>query len=99
MKNRVTENISRHQETVNSSVLRTSETYCPAVSPNSPGILNICHNHPSGDPTHLPEDFGSPYKRMNSRSSGVVKRIGANEELSTTERGGTPTFTWDRTVI
>jgi DNA repair protein RadC len=56
MKNHVTENISRHQGTVNSPVLRTTETYRPAVSPNSPGIL-ICHNHPSGDPTPLPEDI------------------------------------------
>src|SRR5438045_1238857 len=56
MKNHVTENVSRHQGTVNSPVLPTSETYRPAVSPNSPGIL-ICHNYPSGDPTPLPEDI------------------------------------------
>jgi DNA repair protein RadC len=56
MKNHVTENVSRHQVTVNSSVLRTSETYCPAVCPNSPGTL-ICYNHPSGDSMPLPEDI------------------------------------------
>ena len=56
MKNHVTESISRHQGTFNSSVLRTSETYPPAVSPNGPGVL-ICHNHPSGDPMLLPEDI------------------------------------------
>jgi hypothetical protein len=38
-KNHITENISRHQGTINSSLLRTSETYRPAVSPNGPSIL------------------------------------------------------------
>jgi DNA repair protein RadC len=56
MKNRVTEEISPHQGTVYSSVLRTSEAYHPAVSPNSLDIL-VCHNRPSGDPTPLPEDI------------------------------------------
>jgi DNA repair protein RadC len=56
MKNHVTENISRHQGTVNSPVLRTTETYSPTVSPNNPGNL-ICHYHPSDDPTLVPKDI------------------------------------------
>ncbi len=49
-KNRVVENISRYQGTVNSSVLRAAEVYRPAVIRNCPAVI-ICHNHPSGDPT------------------------------------------------
>ncbi len=49
-KNRVVENISLYQGTVNSSVLRAAEVYRPAVIRNCPAII-ICHNHPSGDPT------------------------------------------------
>jgi DNA repair protein RadC len=48
-KNRVVENISRYQGTVNSSVLRAAEVYRPAVIRNCPAII-ICHNHPSGAP-------------------------------------------------
>jgi len=55
-KNRVVENISRYQGTVNSSVLRAAEVYRPAVIRNCPAII-ICHNHPSGDPTPSPEDI------------------------------------------
>jgi DNA repair protein RadC len=54
-KNRVVENISRYQGTVNSPVLRADEVYWPAVIRNCPAII-ICHNHPSGDPTPSPED-------------------------------------------
>jgi DNA repair protein RadC len=54
-KNRVVDNISRYQGTVNSSVLRAAEIYRPAVIRNCPAVL-ICHNHPSGDPTPSPED-------------------------------------------
>jgi DNA repair protein RadC len=54
-KNRVVENISRYQGTVNSSVLRAAEVYRPAVIRNCPAII-ICHNHPSGDPTPSPND-------------------------------------------
>ena len=43
-KNRVVENISRYQGTVNSSVLRAAEVYRPAVIRNCPAII-ICHNH------------------------------------------------------
>ena len=55
-KNRVVDNISRYQGTVNSSVLRAAEIYRPAVIRNCPAVL-ICHNHPSGDPTPSPEDI------------------------------------------
>jgi len=48
-KNRVVENISRYQGTVNSSVLCAAEVYRPAVIRNCPAII-ICHNHPSGAP-------------------------------------------------
>jgi DNA repair protein RadC len=54
-KNRVVENISRYQGTVNSSVLRAAEIYRPAVIRNCPAVI-ICHNHPSGDPTPSPVD-------------------------------------------
>jgi len=54
-KNRVVDNISRYQGTVNSSVLRAAEIYRPAVIRNCPAVL-ICHNHPSGDPTPSPKD-------------------------------------------
>jgi DNA repair protein RadC len=55
-KNRVVENISRYQGTVNSSVLRAAEIYRPAIIRNCPAVI-ICHNHPSGDPTPSPEDI------------------------------------------
>jgi DNA repair protein RadC len=54
-KNRVVENISRYQGTVNSSVLRAAEIYRLAVIRNCPAVI-ICHNHPSGDPTPSPKD-------------------------------------------
>ncbi len=52
-KNQVVENISRYQGTVNSSVLRATEIYRPAIIRNCPAVI-ICHNHPSGDPTTSP---------------------------------------------
>jgi DNA repair protein RadC len=55
-KNRVIENVKRYKGTVNSSVLRSSEIFRPAVVRNCPGVI-ICHNHPSGDPTPSPEDL------------------------------------------
>src|SRR5438067_12909342 len=54
-KNRVIENISRYQGTVNSSVLRAAEIFRPAIIRNCPGLI-LCHNHPSGDPTPSPKD-------------------------------------------
>src|SRR5438876_11727903 len=55
-KNRVVENISRYQGTVNSSVLRAAEIYRPAVIRNCPAVI-ICHNHPSGDRMPSPADI------------------------------------------
>ncbi len=55
-KNQVVDNIDRYKGTVNSSVLRASEIFRPAVTRNCPGVL-ICHNHPSGDPTPSQEDL------------------------------------------
>ena len=75
MKNHATENISRQQGTANSPVLRTSETYPPAVSPSSPGTL-ICHNHLSGDTTPLPErDLQWIPKRRSSRLESTITSI------------------------
>jgi DNA repair protein RadC len=54
-KNYVVANLRLYQGTVNSSVLRTSEIYKPAVARNSPHII-LCHNHPSGNPEPSPED-------------------------------------------
>lgn len=54
-KNQVVENIKRYKGTVNSSVLRISEIFRPAIVRNCPHVI-ICHNHPSGDPTPSPED-------------------------------------------
>jgi len=55
-KNHVVENIKRYKGTVNSSVLRSSEIFRPAIVRNCPNVI-ICHNHPSGDPTPSPEDL------------------------------------------
>jgi DNA repair protein RadC len=55
-KNGVVANLLLYQGTVNSSVLRSSEIFRPAVTRKCPGIL-IAHNHPSGDPTPSPEDI------------------------------------------
>ena len=40
---------------VNSSVVRPSEVFRPAVRDNAPSII-VVHNHPSGDPTPSAED-------------------------------------------
>lgn len=55
-KNRVVANVVRYTGTVNSSVLRASEVFRPAIVRNSPNII-VCHNHPSFDPTPSPEDL------------------------------------------
>jgi DNA repair protein RadC len=55
-KNRVVENISRYQVTVNSSVLRAAEVFRPAINRTCPGLI-LCHNHPGGDPAPQPEDI------------------------------------------
>lgn len=55
-KNQVVENSHRYSGTVNSSVLRISEVFRPAITRNCPGVI-VCHNHPSGDPTPSKEDL------------------------------------------
>jgi DNA repair protein RadC len=55
-KHQVIERIRRYKGTVNSSVLRSSEVFRPAVVRNCPNVI-VCHNHPSGDPTPSPEDI------------------------------------------
>ncbi|HLI87131.1 MAG TPA: DNA repair protein RadC [Ktedonobacteraceae bacterium] len=55
-KHQVVERIRRYKGTVNSSVLRSSEVFRPAVVRNCPNVI-VCHNHPSGDPTPSPEDI------------------------------------------
>ncbi len=56
MKNQVIEHIKSYKGTVNSSVLRASEVFRPAIVRNCPHVI-VCHNHPSGDPTPSPEDI------------------------------------------
>ena len=55
-KNQVVENVKRYKGTINSSVLRASEVFRPAIVRNCPNVI-VCHNHPSGDPTPSPEDL------------------------------------------
>jgi DNA repair protein RadC len=55
-KNQLVKHIKRYKGTVNSSVLRSSEVFRPAIVRNCPHVI-ICHNHPSGDPTPSPEDI------------------------------------------
>jgi DNA repair protein RadC len=55
-KNHVVENVKRYKGTINSSVLRASEVFRPAIVRNCPNVI-VCHNHPSGDPTPSPEDI------------------------------------------
>jgi DNA repair protein RadC len=50
-KSQLVEKVSSYQGTANSAVLRTAEIFRPAIIRNSPGLI-LCHNHPSGDPTH-----------------------------------------------
>ena len=55
-KHQVVANLRLYQGTVNSTVLRASEIFKPAITRNCPNIL-ICHNHPSGDPIPSEEDI------------------------------------------
>lgn len=55
-KNRVVANVVQYTGTVNSSVLRASEVFRPAIDRNAPNLI-VCHNHPSFDPTPSPEDL------------------------------------------
>ena len=54
-KNHVVEYNKLYKGTVNSSVVRISEVFRPAVVRNCSSLI-VCHNHPSGDPTPSPED-------------------------------------------
>lgn len=49
-------NLVLYQGTINSSVLRASEIFRPAVARKAASII-VIHNHPSGDPTPSPEDL------------------------------------------
>ena len=44
---------------VNSSVIRASEVFRPAVQANAPSII-VVHNHPSGDPAPSSQTWTSP---------------------------------------
>jgi DNA repair protein RadC len=55
-KHQVVEYVRRYKGTVNSSVVRASEVFRPAVVRNCPNVI-ACHNHPTGDPTPSPEDI------------------------------------------
>ena len=54
-KNQVLNTVEVYVGNVNSSIVRPSEVFRPAVRDNAPSII-IVHNHPSGDPTPSPED-------------------------------------------
>lgn len=54
-KNEVTSIQEIYVGNVNSSVVRASEVFRPAVRDNVPSII-VVHNHPSGDPTPSRED-------------------------------------------
>lgn len=54
-KNHVTSVSEIYIGNVNSSVVRPSEVFRPAIRDNSKSII-VVHNHPSGDPTPSPED-------------------------------------------
>src|SRR5258708_35232018 len=55
-KNGVVANLLLYQGTVNSSVLRISEIFRPAITRKCPSII-ICHDHPSGSTEPSPEDL------------------------------------------
>ncbi len=55
-KNAVVANLRLYQGTVNSTAVRVSEIFRPAVTRNCPGII-VAHNHPSGSPEPSSEDM------------------------------------------
>lgn len=55
-RNHVMEVSEVYRGTLNSSVVRVSEVFTPAVRRNAASIL-VVHNHPSGDPSPSPEDI------------------------------------------
>ena len=54
-RNQVLNTVEVYVGNVNSSIVRPSEVFRPAVRDNAPSII-VVHNHPSGDPTPSPED-------------------------------------------
>ena len=54
-RNQVLSTVEVYVGNVNSSIVRPSEVFRPAVRDNAPSIIAV-HNHPSGDPTPSPED-------------------------------------------
>jgi len=54
-KNRVQEVALVYQGSLNTTMVRVSELFKPAIRRNSAAIL-VAHNHPSSDPTPSPED-------------------------------------------
>jgi DNA repair protein RadC len=54
-KNRVQEIALVYQGNLNTSLIRVSEVFKPAIRLNSAAII-VVHQHPSGDPTPSPED-------------------------------------------
>jgi DNA repair protein RadC len=55
-KNRVQEVALVYQGSLNTTMVRVSEVFRPAIRLNSAAIL-VAHNHPSTDPTPSPEDI------------------------------------------
>ena len=55
-RNRVQDVIEIYHGSLNSSMVRVSEVFKPAIQQNAAAIL-VSHNHPSGDPSPSPEDI------------------------------------------
>jgi DNA repair protein RadC len=56
IRSQVIANVLLYRGTINSSVLRASEVFRPAMIRNAPSLI-LAHNHPSTDPTPSPEDI------------------------------------------
>jgi DNA repair protein RadC len=54
-RNHVLDVIEVYKGSVNSSQVRVSEVFLPAIRRGAPALL-VFHNHPSGDPTPSPDD-------------------------------------------
>jgi len=90
-RNRVLDIIEVYIGSVNSSQIRVSEVFRPAVQRNAPALL-LFHNHPSQDPTPSPDDLSvtraivSGGKLMDVDVLDHVV-IGGNRFVSMKERG------------
>ena len=77
---------------VNSSVIRASEVFRPAVQANAPSII-VVHNHPSGDPApssqdvDITEELISAGKLLGIELLDHVVLGSANRYVSLNERG------------